>query len=101
MSPRELAAHGALAHPLPEGAVHLFSAPDIHQPPGFATTLVAVCGEPIDTSELVPGCPPGCECDHPHCPACVSAALRWNAVVIVNGASTSAAHGCYAELSQS
>lgn len=43
-------------------------------------TYVAVCGEPVSTTSAPPR-PPGYErdCEALHCPACVRAAVHWNA----------------------
>jgi hypothetical protein len=55
---------------------HLFTAHEVHH---HTTTVVAVCGELVDTSSL-PGvvCPPDCECAHHYCPDCVlNEVLTW------------------------
>lgn len=61
--------------------MHLFSAHEVDQAGG--RLLVALCGEPVEASDLVlVPCPPVCECDPRFCPDCVRAAIRWSAALV-------------------
>ncbi|MGH3977033.1 MAG: hypothetical protein ACRDS9_27495 [Pseudonocardiaceae bacterium] len=65
---------------LPEGVFHLLTADgDVAS---AYWSLVAVCGEPVSTSDLPPSCyPPEGESDRDalYCPACVRVAARFSA----------------------
>lgn len=77
-----------MSAPLLQGAVHLLVADDALAEGHRHGTYIAACGEVVCASSLpTVCCPPDCERDHLYCPACVRAAVRWNAGMMGDGAS--------------
>lgn len=63
--------------PPPTNTFHLLVADDAITDGHRTGTYVAACGALV-TTLASSTCPPDCECDLGYCPACVSAAHRWN-----------------------